>query len=78
MFPNRIFNLYFIQCLSTTVANALNFQGKHHTKGTEDFCRKFDKFFDCLNGQYKDQGTHTKKKELEPYRKVDDPRFQVI
>lgn len=60
------------------MANALKFQGKSQTKGTEEFCRTFDKFFDCLNGQYEYQGTHTKKQELEPYRTVTDDRFKVI
>lgn len=60
-----------------TVANALKFQGNHQTKGTQEFVLKFDKFFDCLNGQYEDQGIHKRKEALNPYRDISDPRFKV-
>ena len=60
------------------MANALQFQGKFATKGTEEFVRKFDKFFDCLNGQFENQGTYTRKEALKPYRDIHDPRFKVF
>ena len=49
----------------------------HHTKGTENFVRNFDKFFYCLNGHYESQGQHKRKDALLPYENVDDPRFKV-
>ena len=71
------FNIYFFKCLSTTVANGLKFQGNPATKGTEEFVRNFDYFFDCLNGQFMHQGDADRKPALAPYKSVDDGRFEV-
>ena len=59
------------------MANRLNYQDKPETKGTEEFCRKFDYFFDCLNGQHGKQGLFDRKPALKPYRSVDDDRITV-
>ena len=37
-----------------------------------------DRFFDCLNVRSFNEGIHTKKPDLLPYRFLDDPRFQAI
>ncbi|XP_066912671.1 uncharacterized protein [Clytia hemisphaerica] len=66
------------QVLSTTVANCLKYRNNPETKGTEEFCRNFDYFFDCLNGQYERQGIVTKKPALNPYKSVNDPRFDWL
>ena len=45
---------------------------------TANFCRLMDKWFDCLNGRYLQQGIHLKKPELEPYCSQDDWRLQWL
>ena len=67
----------FYQSLSKRVADALKFQNKPETEGTQRFVRTFDYFFDCVNGQYKDQGHHSKKEAINPYTDVNDGRFKV-
>ena len=53
----------------------LNEQDLPHTKSTEKFVRIMDRFFDCLNvSKYTN---HTLKKELDPYKREDDWRFEV-
>ena len=64
--------------MSETVANTFEYQGRADTKGTQDFVRKFDYFFDCLNGRYKSQGQNEAKPGLHPYREVNDGRFKVF
>jgi len=63
------------QVLSSTVADALKMQKRTDTKGTETFCRNFDKFFDCLNVQYKDQGRNERKESKKAYYSENDSRF---
>jgi len=66
------------QCLSTRVANALRYQGKPETQGTQKFVRIFDKFFDCLNGQYPNQDMATRKPALRQYTETKDKRFEWL
>ena len=66
---------FYVKILSRTVADMLLEQNVPYTKGTEKFVRLMDRFFDCLNvSRYVN---HTRKPELEPYKEVDDWRFQV-
>ena len=49
------------------MADYLEFQGHEHTKATEEFIRKVDKFFDCLNGGHVWKAQTKLKKNLKPY-----------
>ena len=66
------------QVLSKTVANVFAYFGDPATEETQRFVTMFDKLFDCLNVQSKDQWIHKLKPDLKPYTIiVDDPRFKV-
>ena len=45
---------------------------------TAKFCHMFDKFFDCLNTRNASEGKKKRKQDLEPYRRADDRRFEVL
>ena len=45
---------------------------------TAQFCHMFDKFFDCLNTRNASEGKKKRKQDLEPYRRADDRRFEVL
>ena len=53
----------------------LDEQGFDRTVSLRKFLRFMDKFFDCLNVSKKEN--RTRKRELDVYRSVDDPRFEV-
>jgi hypothetical protein len=63
--------------LSESVANALHHLGDTATTETEIFVRKFDKFFDCLNGRNLQEHHHRKKPNLAPYSSPTDERLSV-
>lgn len=44
---------------------------------TAKFCSAFDRFFDCLNTRSASEGKKSRKPDLDPYRSVDDKRFDV-
>ena len=64
------------QVLSQSTANALVAQGRHDTHSTATFCRTIDRVFDCLNVSRLNLDQKGKR-ELAPYRSVDDWRFDV-
>lgn len=63
------------QVLSSSMSNAIIARNLPSLKGTAEFCDYFDKWFDCLNGRYLNEGTNKRKPNLEPYSNLDDPRF---
>ena len=68
---------YYIQVLSTSVADALSFYGYTDTSETEKFIRTFDKFFDCLNVRSTDEYIRRRKPNLRPYTETTDERLTV-
>ena len=40
-------------------------------------CSLFDRFFDCLNTRNAEEGKKKRKPDLDPYRTVENRRFQV-
>ena len=66
------------QVLSNTVANILRLYYPQDTQGTSELCEKVDKFFDCLNVRNQMEGIKKRKPFLEPYRSVNDPRFEWL
>lgn len=66
------------QVLSDTVANDIEDQNWPGTKELVRFIRYFNKWFDCLNTAYKDQGTRKKNPNLHPYSDVNDVRFSWL
>ena len=44
---------------------------------TAKFCSMFDRFFDCLNTRNANEGRQKRKPDLDPYRSVEDKRFDV-
>lgn len=53
------------------MADYLEQKNQQHTKATEDFIRKIDKFFDCLNGGHVWRAQTKLKKNLKPYYKAE-------
>ena len=49
----------------------------HEYEATAEFCNVFDRFFDCLNTRNASEGKKCRKPDLDPYRSVDDKRFDV-
>ncbi len=44
---------------------------------TSKFSEMFDNFFDCMNTRSKIEGKKKRTPDLDPYRSVEDPRFDV-
>lgn len=65
------------QVLSESVANAFEFYGDPATTETQRFVRKFDAFFDCLNGRSSDEHFKHRKENLKPYTSPTDKRLEV-
>ena len=65
-----------MQVLSTTMAKAIKIENLHYTHSTVKFISMFDRVFDCLNVSKFNQDSKGKR-ELAPYRNVDDWRFHV-
>ena len=59
------------------MAEALEYEGSRDTKETAQFCRIFNKFFDCLNVRSLDECIFKRKADVRPYRSKDDPRLCV-
>ena len=68
----------FLQVLSKTVADALEYVGDPRTKQTERFVRMFDRFFDMLNTRSLEECVHKRKPDLAPYRTSQDTRLEVF
>ena len=47
------------------------------TEGTEEFCRMFDKFFDLFNTRSCTECIRTRKPDVMPYYKANDPKLMV-
>jgi hypothetical protein len=47
------------------------------TTETENFCRMFNKFFDCLNTRKLEEATEKRNENLACYSSGDDPRLKV-
>ena len=66
------------QVLSSTMAAVLNEFGGQDCEATSNFCRMLDGFFDCTNVRGTSEHIRKRKAFLEPYTKVDDPRFNWL
>ena len=66
---------YATQILSNSVANVLYEYYPKETHATAELCSFMDSFFDCLNVMNQMEGITKRKKNLEPYHDVNDPRF---
>lgn len=69
--------VHFVQVLSTSVADAFSFFSQDETSETENFVRKFDRFFDCMNVRCYITCFSKRKPDLCPYRSVNDKRLSV-
>ena len=49
----------------------------NNTTETENFCRIFNKFFDCLNTRSLEEAAQKHNNDLACYRTGDDPRLKV-
>ena len=58
------------------MANTQKDYGDPKTTETE-FCRTFDKWFDCLNVRNKSEYLRKKKPNLKPYTDPEDERLKV-
>lgn len=47
------------------------------TTETENFCRVFNKFFDCLNTRSLEEAARKRNKDVDCYRSGDDTRLKV-
>ena len=66
------------QVLSSTVSKTLSAYGPPDAAGTSKFCLMMDSFFDILNIRNTTEGQHKRKSFLEPFRSVNDDRFQWL
>lgn len=64
------------QVLSTSMANAILARETPEMAETANFCKMFDRWFDCLNGRYIQQDIHLRKPELAPYCSANDWRLK--
>ena len=74
---NHYNNCHFIQVLSSTVANVLDYFNDPDTSETQLFVRHFDCFLDCLNVRSTKECILKRKPNLRPYRDPCDSRFAV-
>lgn len=63
--------------LSSSVSNAFKMMESDDYDQTAKFCYMFDRFFDCLNTRNASEGKKKRKPDLDPYRSVNDKRFDV-
>ena len=66
------------QVLSSTVSKILLAYGPPDAAGTAMFCEMMDGFFDILNIRSGKEAEYSRKEFLEPFRRVDDPRFSWL
>ena len=77
--PYSVMNVRFAtQILSESVANILCEYYPQGTQATSELCDKMDKFFDCLNVRNQIEGIKKRKAFLEPYRDINDHRFEWL
>jgi len=69
--------LLTIQVLSNSVATALEETGGNEVKETVKFVRMFDHFFDCMNVNDFESGTHSQNSFKDSYRSSKDFRLKV-
>ena len=67
-----------VQVLSSTVSKVLESFGLTESAGTANFCRMMDLFFDCTNVRNTKEGDRKLKPFLQPYRSVNDVRFDWL
>ena len=63
--------------LSSSVSPAFQMLNNSDFDETSKFCRMFDKFFDCFNTRHMEEGRRNRKPDLDPYRSVNDGRFEL-
>ena len=63
--------------LSNTVAEALMMMNDPDLEKTIEFCKMFDKFFDCLNVSSLDLGRRSTNPFKAPYHHSNDFRIEV-
>ena len=66
------------QVLSTSMSLAISARNDPEMTETANFCLKFDKWFDCLNGRYLKSEVIKRKPDLAAYKSVDDVRFSWL
>ncbi|XP_071945700.1 uncharacterized protein [Antedon mediterranea] len=67
-----------VQILSSSVAHALEIQGRHDTKSLIHFIKYMNKFFDCLNVSRVERRRNNINENLLEYRSVDDSRLKWL
>ena len=70
-------SLLYMQVLSESVGEALYLTGGSAAFETAYFIQKMDKFFDCLNVWFYNQGKLSRKPFQQPYRSDKDFRLEV-
>ena len=70
--------IFPFQVLSNSVANALNYFNLDKTAETEEFVRKFNRFFDCMNVRSMTEGVEKRNPDLRPYLDSEDDRLRVM
>lgn len=81
VFPNAFSCMkvkYAAQVLSETVALDLVSKQWPGTSETVEFIRKFNKFFDVLNGAHSSQAARSRNPNLAAYTSADDPRIKWL
>ena len=68
---------YATQILSSSMANVITYYYPEF-KETATYCKFMDSFFDCCNVRNQQEGKKKRKPFLEPYRSVNDPRFEWL
>ena len=63
--------------LSNSVAEALDMMNDPDVEKTVEFCRMFDRFFDCLNVSSLVEGKHSRNAFKAPYHSAKDFRIKV-
>ena len=66
------------QVLSQRVGRVLKDFGGPQVQETAKFVLLMDRFFDCMNTRHLNEGQRKLKPDLDPYRDVNDPRFDFL
>ena len=77
--PYSVMNVQLAtQILSKSVAMVLYEYYPQEMHATDELCDFMDSFFDCMNVRNQVEGTKTRKECLQPYRDVNDHRFDWL
>ena len=67
-----------VQVLSSSMAKIMKQFGPEESHQTAEFCLIMDKFFDCMNVRSNKEADYTRKPYREPYKSVNDCRFNFL